>query len=110
MPKDTREKVTLRPEAFQAIEVGSTLMGVSLKDAASHMVLKSAHPKCKEISGITARLPKGQEAKVAKGHLAQVPEGTIAKKPKANSSHKAKRPTMAGDSAALEKIKEIWDQ
>jgi hypothetical protein len=52
MPKDTREKVTLRPEAFQALEVGSTLMGVSLKDAASHMVLKSAHPKCKEILGI----------------------------------------------------------
>ena len=58
MPKDTRAKVTLSPDAYKALEVESMLRGVSLKEAAPHMILKAACPKCKEILGIMARPPK----------------------------------------------------
>jgi hypothetical protein len=71
MPKDTRDKVTLIPEAYKALEVEAMLMGVSLKEAASRMILKSACPKCKEILGIMTRSPNGQKEEGTKGPLAQ---------------------------------------
>ena len=55
MPKDTREKVTLSPEAYKALEVEAMLHGSSLKDTASKLILKAACPKCKEILDIMAR-------------------------------------------------------
>ena len=37
LPKDTRGKVTLTPEAFKALEIEAMLQGISLKDAASKL-------------------------------------------------------------------------
>ncbi len=100
MPKDTRGKVTLTPEAYKALEVESMLMGVSLKDAASKMILKNACPKCKEILGIMARPPKGQKEEEIKSTEAQGQKKTV--------DPKAKRPKLSESPMALERIKELW--
>lgn len=134
MPKDTRGKVTLTPEAYKALEVESMLMGVSLKDAASKMILKSACPKCKEILGIMARPPKGQKEEETKGAEAQGLNGPIAQETKAQAEvietkgqmtqvpdvpkaqrqkktidPKAKRPKLSESPMALKRIKELWE-
>jgi hypothetical protein len=133
MPKDTRGKVTLSPDAYKALEVESMLMDVSLKEAASRMILKSACPKCKEILGIMARPPKSQKEEVIKGtvaqgpndpitqetidpgpdnmamgQIAQSPDGTKEQKPKSKAAPKAKKKILAKDTEALAKIKELW--
>lgn len=126
MPKDTRDKVTLSPEAFKALEVEAMLHGTSLKETASKLILKAACPKCKEILDIMARPPKdtkedgpkGESANVLKDPLAQLPNDTItqgldvttvkvpdvplAKRPKGT---KAK---LSNDPAALAKLKELY--
>jgi hypothetical protein len=58
MPKDTRVKVTLSPEAYKALEVEAMLHNTSLKDTASKLILKAACPKCIEILDIMARPTK----------------------------------------------------
>jgi|WetSurMetagenome_2_1015567.scaffolds.fasta_scaffold361166_1 hypothetical protein len=58
MPKDTRDKVTLSPEAYKALEVEAMLHNTSLKDTASKLILKAACPKCIEILGIMDRPAK----------------------------------------------------
>jgi hypothetical protein len=136
MPKDTRGKVTLSPDAYKALEVESMLMGVSLKEAASRMILKSACPKCKEILGIMARPPKSQKEEMIKGTVAQGPNDPIAQEaidpgpdnmimgqiaqildgPKeqrpegkaAPKDQKAKKKILAKDAEAQAKIKELW--
>lgn len=123
MPKDTRGKVTLSPEAYRALEVESMLMDCSLKDAASKLILKAACPKCKEILGIMARPPKDQSSQVpevpldngTKGQKAQVPNGPIAQGPdvtkaKVPDSPKAKKLKLSENPAALTQIKELWKQ
>ena len=92
MPKDTRDKVTLSPEAFKALEVEAMLHGDSLKDTASKLILKAACPKCKEILDIMAR-----PAKEHKGESDNGPKGP-----------KAKRKKLSEDPIALAKIKEMW--
>jgi len=58
MPKDTRDKVTLSPEAYKALEVEAMLHGTNLKDTASKLILKAACPKCIEILEIMDRPAK----------------------------------------------------
>lgn len=90
MPKDTRDKVTLSPEAYKALEVEAMLHGDSLKDTASKLILKAACPKCKEILDIMARLPKEhkdittQEPNVP---IAQKTEGPMAQEPKSQTAY-----------------------
>jgi hypothetical protein len=75
MPKDTRDKVTLSPEAYKALEVEAMLHGDSLKDTASKLILKAACPKCKEILDIMARPPKGANEEKHKGTMEDGPKG-----------------------------------
>jgi biotin operon repressor len=117
MPKDTRDKVTLSPEAYKALEVEAMLHGDSLKDTASKLILKAACPKCKEILDIMARPPKstkeeepkgesdnGPKGKRAQGHNDTLPQGpevmqtqeqnvTMSQEPKGNMTKGPKGPT-----------------
>lgn len=109
MPKDTRDKVTLSPDAYKVLEVEAMLMGVSLKDAASKLIIKAACPKCKEILDIMAR-----PAKEPKDTTTQVPNVTIAQEPKdpkaqVPDSPKAKRLRLSKNPEAIAKIKELWN-
>lgn len=115
MTKDTRAKVTLNPDAFKVLEVEAMLQGLSLKDAASKLIIKAACPKCKEILDIMARPPKGpKETKgpitdaqeiVPKVQMAQEPKGQRAQVPK---SPKVQKTKLSRDKVALAKIKELW--
>ena len=134
MPKDTRDKVTLSPEAFKALEVEAMLHGDSLKDTASKLILKAACPKCKEILDIMARPPKGTREEVPKGEsdngpkdpLTQLPNDTIAQGPdvttskgpdvslpKGHKDERAQKPKgtkakLSNDPVALAKLKELY--
>ncbi len=115
MPKDTRGKVTLTPEAYKALEVESMLMDCSLKEAASKLILKAACPKCKEIIGIMDRPPKDQKAEVPESEIAQVSKGERAKVPdgpkaQVPDSTRAKRPKLLDNPEAIARIKELWKQ
>lgn len=131
MPKDTRDKVTLSPEAYKALEVEAMLHGDSLKDTASKLILKAACPKCKEILDIMARPPKdtkeeepkGESDKGLKGPMAQLSNDTIAQQPDVITSKepdvtrtegpkgpKAKRKKLSEDPIALAKLKELYDR
>lgn len=108
MPKDTREKVTLSPEAYKALEVEAMLHGASLKETASKLILKAACPKCIEILDIMAR-----PAKEPKDTITQEPDVTIAKEPKGQKAQipdgpKTKRQKLSQDQIAIAKIKEMW--
>ena len=121
MPKDTRDKVTLSPEAYKALEIEAMLHGTNLKETASKLILKAACPKCIEILDIMARPPegtkeeepkgpitqesKGDKVKGPKGQRAQVRNVTKSQKPK---SPKAKRKKLSEDTMALEQIKILW--
>ena len=87
MPKDTREKVTLSPAAYKALEVEAMLHNTSLKDTASKLILKAACPKCKEILDIMAR-----PAKEHKDITTQEPNVPIAQEPKGESDNGLKGP------------------
>jgi len=115
MTKDTRAKVTLNPDAFKVLEVEAMLQGLSLKDAASKLIIKAACPKCKEILDIMARPPK--EPKDTKGpstttpeivpkvQMAQEPKGQRAQVP---YSPRAQKTKLSQDKIALAKIAELW--
>lgn len=116
MPKDTREKVTLSPEAYKALEVEAMLHGSSLKDTASKLILKAACPKCieileimdrpaKEHKGTTIDL-KSPSGKGHKGTSAQVPKGPITQGDKGT---KAKGKKLSEDPIALAKIEELLE-
>ena len=118
MPKDTREKVTLSPEAYKALEVEAMLHGTSLKDTASKLILKAACPKCIEILDIMARPArdtqehsgttidlKNPSAQGHKGITAQVPKGQRAQVPKVT---KTKGKKLSEDPTAISHIKELW--
>jgi hypothetical protein len=121
MPKDTRDKVTLSPEAYKALEVEAMLHGTSLKDTASKLILKAACPKCIEILDIMARPPKGTREDGPKNHLTQEPNVATAKVPDVTSAiepkgerakgskvPKAKRTKLSEDTLALAKLKELY--
>jgi hypothetical protein len=129
MPKDTRDKVTLSPEAYKALEVEAMLHGTSLKDTASKLILKAACPKCIEILDIMARPPKGTREDGPKSSLtqgtndaiAQEPDAIAAKGPDVTSAiepkgerakgskvPKAKRTKLSEDTLALAKLKELY--
>jgi hypothetical protein len=133
MPKDTRDKVTLSPEAYKALEVEAMLHGTSLKDTASKLILKAACPKCKEILDIMARPPKGTREEGPNGPLAQgtnkpnVPlrqnaemddlpssqDRTMPHRPDAPKCQSAKVPKgprakLSNDPMALAKLKELY--
>lgn len=123
MPKDTREKVTLSPEAYKALEVEAMLHGTSLKDTASKLILKAACPKCIEILDIMARPPKDTKEEGHKGPLTQSPDDTIAQKTESipaqgpdvtraegPKSPKAKRKKLSEDTIALAKLKELYSR
>lgn len=100
MPKDTRGKVTLTPEAYKVLEVESMLMRVSLKEAAYKMIVKGACPKRKEILEIMERPPKGSESHTelgTKGPIAQTPSST-------------KRQRLSKNQEAISRLKELWVQ
>ena len=105
MSKDTRDKVTLSPEAFKTLEIEAMLQGISLKDAASKLIIKAACPKCIEILGVIARPPKekinpiAQSAQELKGQKALVPDNP-----------KTKRPRLSTNPDAIAKIKELYQQ
>lgn len=103
MPKDTRDKVTLSPEAYKALEIEAMLHGTNLKDTASKLILKAACPKCIEILEIMDRpakeandiappiepkVPKSKAtvvdvpARPSKDTKEEEPEGTITQGPK----------------------------
>jgi len=116
MPKDTRENVTLSPEAYKVLEIEAMLHDSSLKDAASKLIIKAACPKCKEILDIMAR-----PAKEPKGEMTQESQVTITQEPKTISpqkpnvtvaqgpkSPKAKGKKLSKDPLALTKIKELY--
>jgi len=126
MPKDTRDKVTLSPEAYKALEVEAMLHGTSLKDTASKLILKAACPKCIEILDIMARPPKGTREEEPKGEsdnglkgpltqgandtITQEPDAITAKGPdvplaKEPKGPKAKRKKLSEDTLALAKLK-----
>jgi len=104
MPKDTRDKVTLSPEAFKALEVEAMLHGDSLKDTASKLILKAACPKCKEILDIMARSPKGTKEEEPKGEsdnglkgpLAQVHNDAMSQVPNVTSPQEPNVPIAQG--------------
>lgn len=74
MPKVTKEKVTLSPEAYKALEVEAMLRGTTLKDAASKLILKAACPKCKEILEVMDRPPrKDATTEVSESHRKKSP-------------------------------------
>lgn len=114
MPKDIRGKVTLTPEAYKALEVEAMLMGLSLKDVASKMILENACPKCIEILGIMARPPKGQKEEGLKEIRDENPKGQMTlgtkeleeQRPEGN---KIKRKRLIKDPEALARIKELWE-
>lgn len=113
MPKDTREKVTLSPEAYKALEVEAMLHGSSLKDTASKLILKAACPKCKEILDIMARPPKDTREEEPKGQRAQDPNVISSNEPDVTraegpKSPKAKRKKLSEDTIALAKLKELY--
>jgi len=121
MPKDTREKVTLSPEAYKALEVEAMLHGSSLKETASKLILKAACPKCKEILDIMSRPPKDTKEEEPNGPMAQSPKDTIAQEPEVihvkepdvtraegPKSPKAKRKKLSEDTIALAKLKELY--
>ncbi|OPY55345.1 MAG: hypothetical protein A4E49_00465 [Methanosaeta sp. PtaU1.Bin112] len=121
MPKDTRDKVTLSPEAYKALEVEAMLHGTSLKDTASKLILKAACPKCIEILDIMARPPKGTREEEPKGPMAQEPDAITAKGPDVTSTKepkgeraqgpkvpKAKGKKLSEDTLALAKLKELY--
>ena len=129
MPKDTRDKVTLSPEAYKALEVEAMLHGDSLKDTASKLILKAACPKCIEILDIMARPPKGTREEGPKGPMAQGHNDTIAQEPDAITAKgpdvtstiepkgerakgpkvpKAKGKKLSEDTLALAKLKELY--
>jgi hypothetical protein len=137
MPKDTRDKVTLSPEAYKALEVEAMLHGTSLKDTASKLILKAACPKCIEILDIMTRPPKGTREEEPKGEsdnglkgpltqgtndiIAQEPDHTTPKGPDVTSTiepkgeraqgpkvPKAKRKKLSEDTLALAKLKELY--
>lgn len=134
MPKDIRDKVTLSPEAYKALEVEAMLHGDSLKDTASKLILKAACPKCKEILDIMARPtkehkditpqepnvpiaqePKGERTQGPKDTLPQGPEIMQAQEQKVTMTQEPKGPKAKGrklsqDPMALAKIKEMWSQ
>ena len=98
MPKDTRGKVTLTPEAYKALEIEAMLQGISLKDAASKLIIKAACPKCIEILDIMARPPKRQKAEEhkepeepntqeTKGQSAQLPDVPTTKRLRLSQNH-----------------------
>ena len=108
MPKDTRGKVTLSPEAFKTLEIEAMLKGISLKDAASKLIIKAACPKCIEILGVIARPPKEKNSPIA-----QEPQVIIAQSPKGQSalvpdSPKVKQPRLSKNPEAIAKIKELY--
>jgi uncharacterized membrane protein len=76
--------------------VEAMLIGVSLKEAASRMILKAACPKCKEILGIIVRPPKDIKATKLEIEMLQGPKD---RKP---------RKKLSEDVAALSQIKELW--
>jgi hypothetical protein len=122
MPKDLREKVTLSPEAYKALQIEAMLRGGSMKETASKLILKAACPKCKEILDIVDREPKGDKAQVdtpaetPKGKEAKEPKGPITQKAQVRNvtttqepkSPKAKRKKLSEDTMALDQIKILW--
>jgi hypothetical protein len=84
--------------------VEAMLMGVSLKEAASRMILKAACPKCKEILGIMVRPPKDIKATKLEIEMLQGLEGQRAQGPKDRKPRKK----LSEDVAALSQIKELW--
>jgi hypothetical protein len=121
MPKDTRDKVTLSPEAYKALEVEAMLHGTSLKDTASKLILKAACPKCIEILDIMARPPKGTREEGPKGPMSQGTDRTTPQGPDVTSTiepkgeraqgpkvPKAKGKKLSEDTLALAKLKELY--
>jgi len=109
MPKDLREKVTLSPEAYKALQIEAMLRGGSMKETASKLILKAACPKCKEIMDIMGREPNGDKAQV--DTPAKEPKGKEAKEPKGPlppMSPKAKGKKLSQDTMALDQIKILW--
>lgn len=102
MPKDTRDKVTLSPEAFKALEVEAMLHDDSLKDTASKLILKAACPKCKEILDIMAR-----PAKEHKAITTQEPNVPIAQEPKDESDNGLKSPLDQGHNDTIAQVSEV---
>jgi hypothetical protein len=118
MPKDTRAKVTLSPDAYKALEVEAMLMGVSLKDAASKMILKAACPKCKEILGIMTRPPKvpdgPEDPKGQRDPGLEGPNGPIVTNLSLTEDMKTQKPishrrSLEKDDAALTQINPLTD-
>jgi hypothetical protein len=105
MPKDTRGKVTLSPEAYKALEVEAMLHNTSLKDTASKLILKAACPKCKEILDIMSRPAKDQSTEEPKETKAEKPKGQKAQRP---NEPKAKKQKLSQDDKAIARIKELW--
>jgi len=105
MSKDTRGKVTLTPEAYKALEIEAMLQGISLKDAASKLIIKAACPKCIEILDIMARPPKRQKAEEPQVIIAQETKGQSAQLPDIPTT---KRLRLSQNQAALAKIKTMW--
>ena len=113
MPKDTRDKVTLSPEAYKALEVEAMLHGTSLKETASKLILKAACPKCKEILDIMARPPKDTEEEEPKGESDNGLKGPLAQghndtMPQVPKGPKAKGRKLSQDPIALAKLKELY--
>jgi hypothetical protein len=77
MTKDIRAKVTLNPDAFKVLEVEAMLQGLSLKDAASKLIIKAACPKCKEILDIMARPPKATPTQEEEGAFVNPSEEVV---------------------------------
>jgi len=120
MPKDTREKVTLSPEAYKALQVEAMLHNSSLKDTASKLILKAACPKCKEILDIMAHEPNGTITQEHEGEKAKGPNGTMSQESKVISAEEtnvtmAQRPKgpkakLYNDPLALTKLKELYNR
>ncbi len=79
MPKDTRAKVNLSPEAYKTLEIEAMLRGESLKDTASMLILQAACPKCREILDIMTKPPRGEIAQVSGSKIEKAIKGPISK-------------------------------
>ena len=59
--KDNRLKITITSEAYRVLEVEAMLVGCSMKDVASRLILMGASPKCKEIIEASGPTPETEE-------------------------------------------------
>lgn len=94
MPKLQNPRVSISPEAFQALNIQAAIEGRSIVDVLSNLVMKNLSPEARR--AIDAIQPERQIV-------------TMAKHPECGMSDVAeKRPKLSANPDALSRIQELW--